>query len=70
MVSASSVIDCGFKSRLGQPKNITLLFAHIIKDWSNIRAKTGWLEIKIMCPSGATCLPVDCSTFDQPMKIK
>jgi len=24
------------------------------------RAKTGRLEIRIMCPSGTTCLPVDC----------
>ena len=23
------------------------------------RAKTGWLGIKIKCPSGATCLPAD-----------
>ena len=24
------------------------------------RAKTGWLGIRIMCPSGATYLPADC----------
>jgi hypothetical protein len=24
------------------------------------RAKTGWLRIRIMFPSGATCLPTDC----------
>jgi hypothetical protein len=24
------------------------------------RAKTGWLGARIMCPSGATCLPADC----------
>jgi len=24
------------------------------------RAKTGWLGIGIMCPSGATCLSADC----------
>jgi hypothetical protein len=24
------------------------------------RAKTGWLGLRIMCPSGATCLPADC----------
>jgi len=23
-------------------------------------AETDWLGIRIMCPSGATCLPVDC----------
>ena len=25
-----------------------------------LRRKTGWLGIKIMCPSGATCLSADC----------
>jgi hypothetical protein len=24
------------------------------------RAKTGWLGIRIMCPSETTCLPADC----------
>jgi hypothetical protein len=24
------------------------------------RAKTAWLGIRIMCASGATCLPTDC----------
>jgi hypothetical protein len=24
------------------------------------RAKTSWFGIRIMCPSGATCLPADC----------
>ena len=24
-----------------------------------VRTKTGWLEIRIMCPSGATYLPAD-----------
>jgi hypothetical protein len=24
------------------------------------RAKTGWLGIRIVCPSGMTCLPADC----------
>ena len=24
------------------------------------RTKTGWLGIRIMCPSGATCLSADC----------
>jgi len=25
-----------------------------------VRGETGWLRIGIMCPSEATCLPVDC----------
>ena len=24
------------------------------------RAKTGWLRIRVMCPSGMTYLPTDC----------
>ena len=27
---------------------------------SEVRAKTGWLRIRIMCLSGATCLSADC----------
>jgi hypothetical protein len=27
---------------------------------SGDRAKTGWLGIRIMCPSGTTCLSADC----------
>ena len=30
--------------------------------WST--TKTGWLEIRIKCPSGATCLPADCCFSD------
>ena len=30
-----------------------------------VRAKTSWLEIRIiMCQSGATCLPIDCCFSD------
>ena len=29
-------------------------------DHEEERAKTGWLGIRIMWPSGATCLPADC----------
>jgi len=31
---------------------------------SGVRAMTIWLEIRIMCQSGATCLPVDCCISD------
>jgi hypothetical protein len=31
--------------------------------------KTGWLEIRIMCPSGATCLPMDCCFSDLALYI-
>ena len=44
-VLASSAVDPGFERRTGQIR---------------LRAKTGWLGIRIMCPSGATCLSADC----------
>jgi hypothetical protein len=28
-----------------------------------VRANTGWLETRIMCLSGATCLPVNSNTI-------
>jgi hypothetical protein len=30
-----------------------------------VRTNTGWLGIWVMCPSGATCLPMDCC-FGEP----
>ena len=46
-----SVADRGFEPRLGQPKTIQLVCVA-----SLLRAKTGWLGIRILCTSGATCL--------------
>ena len=46
---------------------------------SGVKAKTGWLEIRIMCPSGATHLPGPwtdvsvgyiCSTINFKVPIK
>ena len=34
-----------------------------------VRAKTGWPVIRIMCRSGATCLPVDCYSSELPLSI-
>jgi hypothetical protein len=47
---ASSAVDPGLELRSGQTKDYTL----------RRRAKTGWFGIRVMCPSGATCLPTDC----------
>ena len=45
-----------------KPKTIKLIFvaSPLSTKHSGERAKTGWLAIRIMCPSGATCLPADC----------
>jgi len=45
-VLALSAVNRGFEPRLGQSKDYKI--------------KTGWLGIKIMCPSGATRLPAGC----------
>ena len=42
-----------------KPKTIKLVFVASPLSTQHLgeRAKTGWLEIRIMCLSGATCLP-------------
>jgi hypothetical protein len=45
-----------------KPKTMKLVFVASLlstQHWGE-RAKTGWLGIRIMCPSGATCLFADC----------
>ena len=34
------------------------------------RANTGWLGIRLMCSSGATCLPEDCCFSEITLKIQ
>ena len=57
-VLALSAVGHRFKpgSGLVKPKTIKLVFivSPLRKD------QTGWIGIRIMCPSGATCLPADC----------
>ena len=50
-----------------KPKTIKLAFAAYLlgTEHLGIRAKTGWLGIRIMCPSGATCL---CADYQNPTK--
>jgi hypothetical protein len=62
-VLASSVVDRVFdltdRVKLKTIKLVSvasLLSTQHLED----RAKTGWLRIRIMCPSGATCLFADC----------
>jgi len=59
-VLASSAVDCGFGPPSDQIKdcigNCCLFAKH-----AALRSKNkDWLTCKIMCPSGSTCLPVDC----------
>ena len=63
IVLSSSTVNRWFEPGSGQSKdyNIDLCFfsAEYIAS-KRERAKTGWLRIGIMCPSGATCLFTDC----------
>jgi hypothetical protein len=54
---ASSVVDRGFEPRSGQTKDYKIGIGCFSAKHAALgeRAKTGWLRIRIMCPSGATC---------------
>ena len=58
---ASGVVDRQFKPRSGQTKDYKIGICCIsAKQKKGVRAKTGWLGIRIICLSGATCLSADC----------
>ena len=61
-VLASSVIECGFEPRLSQTNQskLTLAASPLGRQHYWVRTKTGWLKIRMMCPSGATYLLADC----------
>ncbi len=42
-----------------KPKTIILVFFSSPLHYEE-RAKTGWLGIRVMCPSGTTCLSAEC----------
>ena len=58
-VLASSAVDSGFDPRSCQTK-LVFVASSLSTQHSGEREKTGWLRIMITCPSGATCLPVEC----------
>ena len=57
-VIASSMVDCGFKPCSGQTKDYKIGICCFYAKHAVI-AKTDWLEMGIICMSGATCLPAD-----------
>ena len=59
-VLASSVVDRGFVPRSGQTKYYEIGICCFSAEHAALRRKTGWHGIRIMCPSGATCLSADC----------
>ena len=62
---ASSAVDSGFESRSYQTKDYELLLLHSIKEE---KTDSGWLGMKIVYPSGSTCLPVDFYVCEQHNK--
>jgi hypothetical protein len=61
-VFASNAVDRGFDPGSGQTKDYTIDMCCFSAKHAALRRKnkTGWLGIRIMCPSGATCLSEDC----------
>ena len=60
-VLASSVVDRGFEPRSGQPNDYKIGICCFSAKHEALRRKgERWHGIRIMCPSGATCLSVDC----------
>ena len=59
-VLASSVVDRVFEPRSRQPKDYKIGICCFSAKHAALRRKgERWLGIRIMCPSGATCLSVD-----------
>ena len=66
-VFASSAVDRGFEPRSGQTKYYKIGICCFSAKHTE-RAKTGWLGIRIKCPSGATCLSADCCFNELALK--
>ena len=61
-VLASSVVYRGFEPRSGQTKDYKIGICCFSAKHAALKSKSkdGWLGIRIMSPSGGTCLPADC----------
>jgi len=62
-VPVGSAVDHGLEHRLSQTKDYNIgicCFSPKHAALQGVRAKTGWLGIKIMCPSAVTYLPANC----------
>ena len=65
-VLASNAVDRGCEPQSGQTKVYKMVFvaSPLSTGHSGERAKTGWLRIRIICPSRATCLSEDCYVIE------
>ena len=61
-VLASGAVDRGFEPRSGQTKDYKIGICCFSAKHAALRRKSkeSWLGIRIMCPSGTTCLHADC----------
>ena len=61
-VLASSEVDIVFEPRSGQAKDYKIGICCFSPKHAALRrnSKDWWIGSKIMCPSGATCLSMDC----------
>jgi hypothetical protein len=61
-VIALSAVDRGFEPEWFKAMTIKMVCvaSPLRTQHEGVRVKTGWLGIRTMCPSGATCLPADC----------
>jgi hypothetical protein len=64
-------VNCQFESRSGQTKDYKIGICCFSVEHVSLRrkskAKTGWLRIRIMCPSGEKSLPADCCFSELPL---
>ena len=68
-VFASRAVECGLEPRSSQPKDYEIGIYCFSGKHATLRrnSKIGLLGIRIMCPSGATCLSVDCCFSEQAL---
>jgi hypothetical protein len=55
---ASGAVDRGFEPQSGQTKDYKIGICCFSAKHAALRRKTDCLKIRIICPSGATCLAV------------
>ena len=59
-VFALSVINRVFEPRSGQTHDFKIGICSFFAMQQREKTKSGWIGIRIMCPSGATCLLMEC----------
>lgn len=72
-VLASSALDWGLYMGQFNPKTIHLLYLLLLCEVCSIQGvganfKNGWIRMRIMCLSGATCLPADSCFHELALK--